>query len=140
ASLSRRSRRAPRPRSAPAGPEGETPLPRPAPEWPAPAGFGAGPGGSPGGSIAPPGFARGAPRRQIESAQPTYLGSDLTACLAAAARALGESPVAGKRIIAFTDLAAHSIRLDAPPPVVPPPPGSPPNAPPVRPNVVLVDA
>jgi hypothetical protein len=48
--------------------------------------------------------------------------------------------VAGKRIIAFTDLAAHSIRLDAPPPVVPPPPGSPPNSPALRPNVVLVDA
>ncbi len=60
--------------------------------------------------------------------------------MAAAARALGESPVAGKRIVAFTDLAAHSLRLDAPPPLVPPPPGSPPGTQPVRPNVVLVDA
>ncbi|MFL5247782.1 MAG: vWA domain-containing protein [Myxococcales bacterium] len=111
-----------------------------APDEPATVGFCAGPGGFPGGSLAPPGFDRVATRRLIEQAQPTYLGSDLTACLAAAARALGESPVAGKRIIAFTDLAAHSIRLDAPPPVVPPPPGSAPNAAPVRPNIVVVDA
>src|SRR3989440_10493273 len=60
--------------------------------------------------------------------------------MAAAARALGESPVPGKRIIAFSDLAAHSIRLDAPPPLVPPPPGSPPGAHGVRPSVVLIDA
>jgi hypothetical protein len=48
--------------------------------------------------------------------------------------------VSGKRIVAFTDLAAHSIRLDAPAPLVPPPAGSPPGAAPIRPNVVLVDA
>src|SRR5207237_10626835 len=87
-----------------------------------------------------PGFDRVAVRNVLEDAKPTYLGSDLTGCLAAAARALGESPVAGKRIVAFTDLAAHSLRLDAPPPLVPPPPGAPPGTQPVRPNVVLVDA
>jgi len=140
ASLSMRYRRGSQTLFARAKSEAENALVRLAPEEPATVGFCAGPGGFPGGSIPPPGFDRVATKRQIEGAQPTYLGSDLTACLAAAARALGESPVAGKRIIAFTDLAAHSIRLDAPPPIVPPPPGSPPNAPPVRPNVVLVDA
>jgi len=90
--------------------------------------------------LPPPTFDRVAMRNVLENARATYLGSDLTGCMAAAARALGESPVAGKRIIAFTDLAAHSIRLDAPPPLVPPPPGAPPGAQPVRPNVVVVDA
>src|SRR5262249_40304014 len=52
----------------------------------------------------------------------------------------GESPVPGKRIIAFSDLAAHGIRLDAPPPLVPPPAGAPPGTPGIKPNVVLVDA
>ncbi|HYZ89072.1 MAG TPA: BatA domain-containing protein [Myxococcales bacterium] len=88
----------------------------------------------------PPTFDRVAMRRIIENARPTYVGSDLTACMASAARGLGESPVPGKRIVAFTDLAAHSIRLDAPPPLVPPPPGAPPGTQPVRPNVVVVDA
>jgi len=87
-----------------------------------------------------PSFDRVAVRHLIEEARPTHLGSDLTGCMAAAARALGESPVAGKRVVAFTDLAAHSLRLDAPPPLVPPPPGSPPGTQAVRPNVVLVDA
>ncbi len=85
-----------------------------------------------------PSFDRVAARRALQDAQPSYLGSDLTACLAAAARALGDSPVKGKRIIAFSDLAAHSIRLDAPPPMVPVP--GPAGTPGVRPNVVLVDA
>jgi hypothetical protein len=140
ASLSMRYRRGSQTLFARAKSEAANALSRLAPEEPATVGFCAGPGGFLGGSIAPPGFDRVATRRQIEAAQPSYLGSDLTACLAAAARALGESPVAGKRIIAFTDLAAHSLRLDAPPPIVPPPPGSPPNAPPLRPNIVLVDA
>ncbi len=89
-----------------------------------------------------PSFDRLAARRALQEAEPTYLGSDLTACLAAAARALGESPVKGKRIIAFSDLAAHSIRLDALPPLVPSAPaaGSTTPGPGVRPSIVLVDA
>ena len=90
--------------------------------------------------LATPSFDRLAVKHVLDEARPTYLGSDLTGCLAAAARALGESPVPGKRIIAFTDLAAHSIRLDAPAPLVPAPAGSPPGTQPVRPAVVLVDA
>jgi len=114
-------------------------LDRLGPDEPATVGLCAGPAGFSGGMGAPS-FDRLAARRLLQSAQPTYLGSDMTGCLAAAAKALGESPVAGKRIIAFSDLAAHSIRLDAPPPLVPPPPEAPAGTPGIRPNVVLVDA
>jgi hypothetical protein len=114
-------------------------LDRLGPDEPATVGLCAGPGGFEGGALPAPSFDRAAARRTLQQAQPGYLTSDLTSCLAAAARALGESPVLGKRIIAFSDLAAHSLRLDAPPPLVPPPPGTP-GAAPVRPNVVVVDA
>ena len=115
-------------------------LDRLGPDEPAAVGLCAGAGGFASGGIGAPSFDRLAARRALQAAQPTYLSSDLTACLAAAAKALGESPVLGKRIIAFSDLAAHSIRLDAPPPLVPPPPNAPPSAQGIRPNVVLVDA
>ena len=113
-------------------------LDRLTPEEPSIVGLCAGPEGFLGG-IAAPSFDRTAARRALLAAQPAWAGSDLTSCLAQAARALGESVLPGKRIIAFTDLAAHSIRLDAPPPLVPPPPGAPAGQG-VRPNVVLVDA
>ena len=106
---------------------------------PAAVGVCAGPGGFVGG-IGPPSFDRVAARRALSQAQPTYLGSDLTACMAAAAKALGESPLPGKRIIAFSDLAAHAIRLDAPPPLVPGQAAPGQQAAGVRPTVVLVDA
>src|SRR6185503_14098218 len=93
-------------------------LDRLGPDEPAVVGLCAGPAGFQQG-IGAPSFDRIAARRLLSSAQPTFLPSDMTGCLAAAAKALGESPVAGKRIIAFSDLAAHSIRLDAPPPMVP---------------------
>ncbi len=113
-------------------------LERLSPDEPATVGLCAGPAGFIGGQLFAPSFDRAAARRALTEAQPTWLASDLTGCLQTAARALGESPVAGKRIVAFTDLAAHSIRLDAPPPLVPPP--GQPNAAPLRPNIVLVDA
>jgi hypothetical protein len=117
-------------------------LDRLGPDEPATVGLCAGPGGSLAGPMAAPSFDRVAQRRLLQAAQPTYLESDLTSCLAQAARALGESPVAGKRIIAFGDLAAHSIRLDAPAPLVPPPaqPNGAAAQPAIRPSVVLVDA
>ncbi|HTO99504.1 MAG TPA: VWA domain-containing protein, partial [Myxococcales bacterium] len=115
-------------------------LDRLGPDEPATVGLCAGPAGLSGASMGAPSFDRLAARRTLQTAQPTFLSSDLTGCLAAAAKALGESPVPGKRIIAFTDLAAHSIRLDAPPPLVPPPANAPPGAQGIRPNVVLVDA
>src|SRR6266851_3379572 len=110
-------------------------LDRLGPDEPAAVGLCAGPAGFVGSGMGAPSFDRTAARRLLQSAQPSYLSSDLTGCLAAAARALGESPVPGKRIIAFSDLAAHAIRLDAPPPLVPSPRG-----PGVKPNIVLVDA
>ena len=113
-------------------------LDRLTPEEPSMVGVCAGPEGFQGG-VAAPSFDRTQARRALQAAQAGWTGSDLTTCLAQAARALGESVLPGKRIIAFTDLAAHSIRLDAPPPLVPPPPGAPATAG-VRPNVVLVDA
>jgi aerotolerance regulator-like protein len=117
-------------------------LDRLGPDEPAAVGFCAGPAGFVGGGIGTASFDRTSARRLLQGAQPTFLGSDMTGCLAAAARALGESPVPGKRIIAFSDLAAHSIRLDAPPPLVPPPaaPGKAAPAAGIKPTVVLVDA
>src|SRR5256885_7606223 len=103
-------------------------LDRLGPDEPATVGLCAGPAGFGAGGIGAPSFDRLAARRLLQSAQPTYLGTDLTACLAAAARALGESPLAGKRIIASTDPPAQAIRPDAPPPLVPPPPHPPPGA------------
>jgi hypothetical protein len=136
ASLSMRYRRGSQTLFARARSEALTALDRLGPDEPATVAICAGNPSPP----AAPTFDRVALRRLLESAKATYVGSDLTACMAAAARALGESPVPGKRIVAFTDLAAHSIRLDAPPPLVPPPPGAPAGAQPVRPNVVVVDA
>lgn len=109
-------------------------LDRLGPDEPATVGLCAGAGGFVAG-IGAPSFDRAAARRALQGAQPTGLPSDMTGCLAAAAKALGESPIPGKRIIAFSDLAAHSIRLDAPPPLVPSAQG-----PAVKPGVVLVDA
>lgn len=105
------------------------------PEEPAVAVICAGPGGALGG-VAAPSFDRVAVRKTLEAAQPTFLGGDLSLCLAQGAQALGQSPVPGKRIMAFSDLAAHSLRLDAPPPLVP---GAK-EGEGVRPAVVLVDA
>jgi Aerotolerance regulator N-terminal len=142
ASLSMRYRVGPASLFARAKSEALLALDRLGPDEPAIVGLCAGPGGFLGGPLAAPSFDRVAQRRVLQAAQPTYLGSDLTTCLAQAARALGESPVAGKRIIAFGDLAAHSIRLDAPAPLVPPPAqanGAAPS-PSIRPSVVLVDA
>ena len=115
-------------------------LDRLGPDEPATVGLCAGASGFSGGGMAAPSFDRLAARRLLQAAQPTFAGSDLTSCIAAAAKALGDSPVAGKRIIAFSDLAAHAIRLDAPPPLVPPPPGAPAGAAGLKPDIVLVDA
>jgi hypothetical protein len=83
---------------------------------------------------AAPAFDRGAARRAIDGIGGTERPADLAACLGAAARALGESTVAGKRIYVFTDLTAAAWRLDAPPPTVTTPQGE------VRPEVTVVDA
>jgi hypothetical protein len=66
-----------------------------------------------------------------------YGFADLTTCVAAAARALGDArgqERLGKRIVVVTDLTAAAWRLDAPPPEVPVATGT------VRPRVEVVDA
>jgi hypothetical protein len=84
---------------------------------------------------APPGFDRAKLRQALDEAQPTYLGADLSRCMDLAARALEESPIAGKRLVVVSDLTAGSVRLEAPPPTVKGPTGEA-----VRPEVVLRDA
>ena len=84
----------------------------------------------------PPGFDRAALRRLLREAEPGFGHTDLSACLAAAARALSEpaAGAAGRRIAVATDLAASAWRLDGPAPMVRTPAG------PARPSVTLLDA
>ncbi len=83
---------------------------------------------------AAPSFDRAAARRTIDDATLAYRPADLSACVAAAARALGESQVPGKRIYVATDLTAAGWRLDAPPATVPTETGE------VLPEVTVLDA
>ncbi len=94
-----------------------------------------------GGPAAPvalaPSFDRGAVRSTLSDAALTAGHADLTACVAAAARALSQGTAGaqlGKRIAVATDLTASAWRLDVPAPRVQ---GS---AGPVRPEVTLLDA
>lgn len=82
---------------------------------------------------APPGFDRAQLIRRLSDATASHLPADVTACMSAAARALGESPLEGKRMHVITDLTVNGVRLD-PPPVVPTSDGE------VRPDIVFVDA
>jgi hypothetical protein len=85
----------------------------------------------------PPTFDRVELRRRIADAEQTWLHSDLTTCVGAAARALGDTAAAGvarRRLLVATDLTASAWRLDAPAPVVSTPAG------PERPEVTLLDA
>lgn len=81
-----------------------------------------------------PGFDRETLREAIDNAKPTFAAQDLTACLTRASRALGESPLPGKRLLVASDLTAAAFKLDQPPPTVTTPQGD------VRPEVVLLDA
>jgi hypothetical protein len=85
----------------------------------------------------PPSFDRVETRRRVAEAEQTHLHSDLTTCVGAAARALGDPGVVGvarRRLLVATDLTASAWRLDAPAPVVSTPSG------PERPEVTLLDA
>jgi len=81
-----------------------------------------------------PSFDRVRARRRIDEAQASHLRADLTACLAAAAAALAESPLPAKRIFVATDLTANAWNLDAPPPRIPTEEGE------IQPEVVVLDA
>jgi hypothetical protein len=84
-----------------------------------------------------PSFDRGAVRRVLERAEPEAGHADLTACFAAAVRALSEASAQAslaKRIVIATDLAASAWRLDVPAAAVETPQGR------VRPEVTVLDA
>lgn len=81
-----------------------------------------------------PTFDRAAARRRIDETTLAFRPADLSACVAAAARALGESPLPAKRIYVATDLTATSWRLDQPPATVPTESGE------VLPEVTVLDA
>lgn len=88
-------------------------------------------------SAEPPSFDRTAVRRMLERAEAEAAHSDLTACFAAAVRALaGASGQAAlsKRIVIATDLTASAWRLDAQPAAIETPQGR------VRPHVEVLDA
>ncbi len=85
----------------------------------------------------PPGFDRLAQRRAIADAAQGQAHSDLTTCVTAAVRALGDPATAAtsrRRLVVATDLTASAWRLDAPAPVVSMQAG------PERPEVTLLDA
>jgi hypothetical protein len=83
---------------------------------------------------AAPSFDRAALRHRIEDARPTYRPADVSACMAAGAQALGQSPLEGKKIVVLSDLTVPSLRLDAPPPKVSTPKGD------MLPEIVFIDA
>jgi len=85
----------------------------------------------------PPTFDKAAVRRALREAEPSYGHADLSACVAAAVRALAESETGAglsKRLVVASDLAASAWRLDAPPPMVQGKAGA------ERPEVTLLDA
>ncbi|AGC48466.1 hypothetical protein MYSTI_07194 [Myxococcus stipitatus DSM 14675] len=81
-----------------------------------------------------PGFDRGRLRGIVDEAKPTYGGADLSRCMEMAARSLEENPLAAKRLVVVSDMAATAFRLEAPPPTVKGPTGTL-----VKPEVVLRD-
>jgi hypothetical protein len=84
-----------------------------------------------------PSFDRAAVRRVLERAEAEAGHADLTACFAAAVRALSESKAQaslGKRIVIATDLTASAWRLDVAAAAVETPGGR------VRPEVTVLDA
>ncbi len=83
---------------------------------------------------AAPSFDHAGARSAIDAAVASEEPVELTACVHEAARALGESPVPGKRIAVFTDLTASDWDLAAPPPEVPTASG------PVKPGIEIADA
>jgi hypothetical protein len=85
----------------------------------------------------PPSYDRAEVRAALERAEAAAGHADVTACVAAAARALSGATAhaaLGKRIVVATDLAASAWRLDVPPPAVETPAGK------VRPEVTVLDA
>jgi len=89
------------------------------------------------GVVPPPAasFNRGRLRELIDSAKPTFGVADLNRCLDLAAQSLEENPMPGKRLVLISDLAAHALHLNLPPPSV-----QKANGQRLRPEVVIRDA
>lgn len=87
------------------------------------------------GPPAAPGFDRERLRALIDEAKPSYGAADVSRCLELAAKSLEDSPLPGKRLVLVSDLTAHALRLEAPPPMV-----AGPNGQRLRPDVVIRDA
>jgi hypothetical protein len=89
-----------------------------------------------GGNPAPPpavGFDRARLRAALDDARPSFEVSDMSRCLALAAHALEESPVAGKRLVVVSAFFANAFHPEALAPV------NGPDGKPVHPEVVLRD-
>jgi hypothetical protein len=94
--------------------------------------------GGPAPAAPPPTFDKVAVRKALRDAELSHGHSDMSACVAAAVRALsgeGSGAALGKRIVAATDLTAAAWRLDAPAPMLRTRDGAA-----VRPEVTIVDA
>ena len=89
------------------------------------------------GVIPPPAasYNRGRLRELIDSAKPTFGVADINRCLDLAAQSLEENPTPGKRLVLISDLTAHALRLNLPPPTV-----QRANGQRLRPEVVIRDA
>src|SRR5678815_6100718 len=65
-----------------------------------------------------PGLDRREARETLDRMVPAWSTSDLGRCFEVAARALEESPTAGKRIVVVSAFTASSLRLEAPLPTL----------------------
>jgi hypothetical protein len=67
---------------------------------------------------AAPGLNRSEARETLDRMRPAWAAPDLGHCLEVAARALEESPTAGKRIVLISAFIAGTLRPETPPPLV----------------------
>lgn len=72
------------------------------------------------GAVGPPAasYNRGQLRDLIDSARATFGSSDINRCLDLAAQSLEENPMPAKRLVLISDLTAHALHLNLPPPTV----------------------
>jgi hypothetical protein len=81
-----------------------------------------------------PGLDRSEAREVLDKMRPAWSTADLSRCFEVAARALEESPTAGKRIVVVSAFTAGSLRLETPLPTL-----RGPNDKRIRPEMVLRD-
>lgn len=88
-----------------------------------------------GGAPPPLSFERRKLRERIDEAQPTFGMADLNRCMEMGARAVEESPLAGKRLVVVSDWTVPSLKLESPGVTVKTAKGES-----LRPEVILKDA